>query len=301
MKPIYWTDSMLRCVSSSLATIALAAASPTTLAAAITNIFTTNVSSADFALNTATELQEFRTLASAPSAGALIGDTASFTSHMAWMSAYRVPLGAGGVAQLNSNLVSYDLSFTVDDPLNQGYDLSFDAAMRGFANAFWESNSGTGVDGVFSAGTLMTASLDSGAGFVPVSALATTTGIASANSTTPDVNLLIAKTGSFDAGSFSGTRAFTLRFSSAGNNTIGALQNFNTGEADLRFGLDPTLSGFLRAEYPGADGESIDTHGHFVTVNAEFRPAALPEPETFVLLLSGLAAAWLAGMTRKSA
>ena len=289
-----------RVVATALLLAAATAAVPAA-AAAITGIAIDNNSSPDLQSDTGTRLREFRTQATAPTAGTLAGDTVSFDARFAWMLAHRVLPGGPTVALLNSGLVAYDLAFRVEDPFSVGYTLSIDSVMRGFITAQWESNSGSGISGVFAAGTLMSASLDSGSGFTLLPALATTTAVATATDVNPFVNQLVFDTGLYDAGSFVGTRDFTLRFSSVGSNTIGALQNFNTGEADLRFGLDPLLSGFTAAGYPGVDGESADQHGHFLTIAARFNaePAGqVSEPGTLALLGIGMLS--LACRTKKA-
>ena len=200
------------------------------------------------------------------------------------------------VALLNNNLVSYTLAFTVEDPTSIGYQLSFDTVFRGYLTTAWNGNSNTGVSQVFAAGTFMNASFDSGGGFGGIiGALATDIEVASATDVDPLVNLLVAKNGSYAAGNFVGTRTFQLKFSSVGANTIGAMQNYNSGEANVRFGLDPTSAAFDYASYPGLDGEAASTHGHFITVTARFRDdigdpgGEVPEPSSALLFLIGAA------------
>lgn len=88
-------------------------------------------------------------------------------------------------------------------------------------------------------------------------------------------------------------RSFVLRFTSGGSDTVGAMQNFDTGEANIRFGLDPPRHRFLHANYPGLDGESAATHGHFIPVAAVFNTidTGVPEPGTIGMVLIGLSLA----------
>ncbi len=263
-------------------------------AAAITDIAVTNQSTANFVTDTGTRLREFRTAADTPASATLSGtNTLQFTNRFAWMSGHRVDPGGPTVALINNNLVSYTLAFTVEDPTNIGYQLSFDTVFRGYLTTAWQANSGTGISQVFAAGTLMNANFDSGSGFGGIiGSLATDIEVASATDVNPLVNLLVARNGSYAAGNFVGTRTFQLRFSSVGANTIGAMQNFNAGESNVRFGLDPTSAGFDYASYPGLDGEDASTHGHFITVTAQFRDGAggeVPEPSSALLFLLGAA------------
>lgn len=271
---------------------------PPALAAVISNIRIDNNSSPDAALITSNgeRLREFRSAATAPTGVASAGDVVSFDTRFAWMSAQRILLGGEQVLPSHANTVAYDLGFRVEDPLSVGYTLSFDAVFRGFLTALSEGVAGAGAARVFATGTLMSATLDSGGGFGGLIAPLTTT-IDSATATDSErfVNLLVDEVARYEAGRFAGSRDFVLRFASLSNNAIASMQNFNRGEANVRFGLDPTLGGFLNAAYPGADGEPADLHGHFLTVTARFdgRPdgGQVPEPGTLALLGLGLLAA----------
>ncbi|MCU0950513.1 MAG: PEP-CTERM sorting domain-containing protein [Burkholderiaceae bacterium] len=268
-------------------------------AAVISNIAIDNNSSPDTALVTSNgeRLREFRSAGTAPSSAATTTDSVSFDTRFAWMAAQRILPGGEQVLPSFANRVAYDLGFRVEDPLGLGYTLSFDALFRGFLTALWEGSAAPLSAGVFAAGTLMSATLDAGAGFGSLIApLTTTLEIATADDSTRFVNQLVSETARYEAGRFSGTRDFTLRFAALANNAIASMQNFNRGESNVRFGLDPTLSGFVNAAYPGAEGEGADRHGHFLTVTARFDRGPpdggqVPEPGTLALLGLGLLAA----------
>jgi hypothetical protein len=180
----------------------------------------------------------------------------------------------------------------VDDPAMSGYTLSVDSVFRGYVTALWEGTARPSTELVFAAGTLMGASVNDGSGFGPLlNDISTDTEVAIATSDNPFVNLLVARTGTHEMGSYVGTRTFTVRYGSVGGNTSAALQNYNIGEVNVRFGLDPTYANFLNAEYPGADGESSDTHGHFVTITADFENDINPVPEPSTLSLMAVACA----------
>ena len=276
---------------STLQSLAMALACGALCAAGtISNISVVNNSSPELTEDTGTRVREFHSQAFTPPAAAGNGNTASFTNRFAWMSAHRVFPGGPSLVLSNSNTVAYDLLFTIEDPLNQGYELSIDSVFRGYLTAGWQSNTGAFASLVFAAGTLMVATLDSGGGFgTAITPLNTAVDVAVADSTNPVSNLLVANSGSYVPGVFTGTHSFVLRYSTLAANTSGALQNFNTGEADVRFGLDPVSTRFVFANYPGLDGETADGHGHFVTVTARFLADAgeVPEPGTMSLLLFG--------------
>lgn len=276
------------------ATLALAA-DGNARAESITNVTLVNDSTPNTLVDDPARVREFITEGSLIAPPSTSGDSASFVHRMAWGAAHQVSAGGPTVALLFNNLVEYSLSFTVDDPLSRGYELDIDSLFRGYLTAHWEANSGSGANGVFSAGTLMAASFDSGSGASTVTSLSTTIGVANATNTTPDVNLLVERSGSFAAGHFVGTRTFTLSYGTVGSNTIAALQNFNTGEAALRFGAELTSPRFDVAGYPGADGEPASALGHFITATATFDPVTtpVPEPSTWALMLAGLGAFWL--------
>ena len=91
-----------------------------------------------------------------------------------------------------------------------------------------------------------------------------------------------------DAGSFVGTRTFTLRYATIAANTNASLGLRNFGEVGVRFGIEPSSPRFQSVGYPGADGEAAAAHGHFVTVTASYGPAR-PVPEPASLALAGVA------------
>jgi len=262
----------------------------------IDGVAITNRSTPDTLIDEPDRVREFKT-ESQLSYGAADPDHASITHRMAWASAQRVEPGGPTVALIWGKYVDYSIGFQVDDPLDRGYALSFDTLMRGYLTDRWHGNSGTGVSMIFSAGTLLSASLDSASGSVTLPELATDVDVAVATDTEPFVNLLVASAGHVDAGHYVGSQFFTLNFSTAGANTQAAFQNFNTGEAAVRFGAALDSPRFGYAGYPGADGEAAADLGHFVTVQVDYDVAPVPEPATGGLLITGLAG--LVGWTRR--
>lgn len=227
----------------------------------------------------------------------LAGDTAFFEHRLAWMAAHRVEPNLPFTVLSFGNTVAYELSFTVADPAARGYTLDISSVLRGYVSARWDGNQGLFPSTVFATGTLMAAALDSGAGFVRLTELDTATRVAIATDATPSVHLLVERAGQHAAGSFVGTRSFTLRYSTLVDNTDAALQNLNHGEANVRFGLAATSPRFVDAGYPGLDGEAAHLHGHFVGVSVVYAP--VPEPAVALLLAGGLAALRLARRGRR--
>jgi hypothetical protein len=275
-----------------LCAVSLVLAAPVCPAAAITNIQVTNNSSPSFLDMDAIRVREFRTEFAVPADATVSANTATFTSRFAWTSGQRVFPGPSGLPLTHGNTVAYDLIFTVEDPSSVGYDLTLDSSIRGYLTALWEDNVGIFPSLVFASGTLMAATLDDGGGFGPMlTGINTDIEVASATPASPFSQVLVARSGTYAAGHYTGTRTFTLRYSTLADNTGVGLQNYNIGEGNVRFGLD-TASPFLRnGSYPGVDGEAAAGHGHFVTVTADFGTAAVPEPTTFSAMTVALCAA----------
>jgi hypothetical protein len=284
----------------SAALCAMSIAATSAAAATITDIAIVNRSSADFVAQTrlaATPIQnrEFHTEATVPT-GATVDDAeASFTTRMAWVSTNHVYGIAPDPLPGFQNNVAYDVTFAVEDPTSSGYLLSFESVLRGYLTAKWTQTFGTTNPSLVAArGTHMEARLDAGNGQVEATALDTPfPAVALATNAAPSFeNRLVSDTGTYDAGTFFGTRGFVLSFAPTGAlvpNTEAAVAFFNLGEAAVRFGLNPTLFPYSQSLTPnGADGELPDALGHFVTVNVTTL-TPVPEPGIGTLLAAGLA------------
>jgi hypothetical protein len=257
-------------------------------AATISGINFTNTSPADSATTTGGRILEFR---SANNLGAVTsaGNMASFTNHFQWMSALLIPTGGATVANIQFAYPAFDISFTVDDPGNNGYTLRVDSVVRGIVAAVFATGPTNGS--VQAIGTNLAAYVDTGSGFPvnPTLPLRVPGVTSTATPTAPLESQTAASTADYIIGTFTGTRTFALRFA---NNpspaTSHALQNNVTGEASARFGLAPTLADFVLADYPGTDGELAAQHGHFLTITAEFNAGTgVPEPGAAGLLALG--------------
>jgi hypothetical protein len=218
------------------------------------------------------------------------GNTVSVSTVTQWVGAYQV--NVAGPANLLFIYPSLSLSFTVDDPTNLGYSLDASTVLRGYLSTLYTSGPDL-EQAIIASGTSLYASVDSGSGLAANLQITSFGDFITANSSNSSVNRLVNATGNTNIGNFTGTRNFSLVFTSNPSpaGTI-VFQNDYTGEAAIRFGMSTTVPGLTLSTYPGADGEAASTHGHFLTVTATFNEAnnAVPEPTTTALLGMGLVA-----------
>ena len=295
----------LRFLCSGAAALAVSAATAAA-AATITDISIVNRSDADQVsrterLGTIFSDHEFLTQSTVPDEADVDGNVSTFTTRMAWIATNHVRALDPDPTASFDNDVAYDLVFTVEDPGGTGYLLEFDTELRGFVTALFESTASP--PGVVSArGTAMSATLDDGGGAQTVFALDTPSGAAIANEADTFENVLVASETGLDAGTFFGTKTFVLSFAPQGSqspNVDTDVAFFSIGEAAVRFGLNPTLDGYVESHTPGDDGEPLEDLGHFVNVTVTDL-VAVPEPGTLLLVGVGLAGLGGAGSRRRS-
>ncbi|MBM3758860.1 MAG: hypothetical protein FJW36_01305 [Acidobacteria bacterium] len=138
-------------------------------AATIGNITIQNNSTADYTINTPAQIAEFRSQSAGPSAVTTIGNTSTFTNRFSWLLGQRAINSDPDALQATAN-VSYDISFDVVDPTNEGFLLLIDAAGRGWLTGAYESSAnGTGVITVD--GTTLEASVGVDGNFNPATEL----------------------------------------------------------------------------------------------------------------------------------
>jgi hypothetical protein len=254
-------------------------------AATITNVTVTNLSTADFSRVGGEGQIEFRSGVTSYSPPSQVGPFVSMTAVLGWLFAARSPEGV--VSPLAENVViGYEVSFTVEDPLNEGYMLGVNSSLNGWLTAQWSFGDTEALGaylGDFDAdvsrnGTYVNApnlQLPGGSTSASVDVVATND---------PVVNFA----GAFSAVIQTGTANYSVRYYTplALLGTTGP-----AGEVAMRFGMQPTLGGFTIAGTPGEDGEEASLHG----LSTEIYMLSLgdgggggvteaPEPGTFALM-----------------
>ena len=240
----------------------------------ISNVTVVNSSDADhYQINGNYITKEFRTENLNTSTVAQNGADASFNNQFGFMMSYRVDQPqAPNFALIYLRRIDYTINFTVEDPNNEGYEIDVDHSWRGYATVSREEDIrvSTGL------GTIL-GRLDDGSG--PVLYPALTWGGGGVNLGALDTAFeekILTNQKSFTSNQFSGTKTFTLHFSSRPSPSMNSIfQNFGGGETSLRFGLEPTHDSngditrpdFQFASYSQAGSEPIESHGHFVDIN----------------------------------
>jgi hypothetical protein len=240
----------------------------------ITNISTSNTSSPNEISATGNYIvKEFRTQNVNTSSVIQNGAESSFSNHFQWLMAHRVNQpSAPNFALIYLRQVNYAITFTINDPSNNGYIIDVNHINKGFATANREQAVETGIDG-----GILLGRMDDGNGSILKTDLAVYGGGVNiaGNELIPFKEKLINHERTYVSQSYVGTRTFTLSFASkpspAGTSVF---QNYGGGETALRFGLDPLHSSngdtsrpdFQYTEYSGA-GEDVQSElGHKVNI-----------------------------------
>lgn len=184
--------------------------------------------------------------------------------------------------------LGYDLNFRIEDPNQQGYALTLDAALAGVMR----------VRGVLAEADLpaFRVEIDYGSGFVTLDGLATRERALDGYAD-PAANLHVLEQGRVSLGEFFGTRSFDVRVRTPGGmlHTGGLSDQEYRHHAYALFGMPTTSPRLPGGTYPAFDGSNAADHGHFLTVRADFNPSPVPEPEAWALWVAGLSALLLHG------
>jgi len=249
-------NQILRMGGTSLAVAMALAVAPPSLSQTISSISVANTSSP----NPATEAREFLTQSTL--GGVDTDDLRVFFGHrMAFSNRH---IASGGIAQTNKRNVVYELSFTVEDPLEQGFLLRVDSLVRGISEIDWQvggegSASATGIslDARYDDSTDAPGSFS----FVPTVFGQNTGGalvnfperLAVQNESERVANL----------GPYTGSIDFVFRFTTATSPTTNVLfPNSAEGSGSVVYGL-----GELPPEYAAVDLQDL---GHFLIFTAAF-------------------------------
>jgi hypothetical protein len=258
-------------------------------AATISNVTVTNLSSPDSYSNQAAIYQnEFRSANVATSPVAVNGNLTSFTNQFSWFAGIRTGLDSPDITFAPT--ISYEISFTVNDPGNTGYLIFVSTESRGWLTLEYlpESFSGTYMT---AEGTALDAEVSAGGMYFNAPNLSVTGLYQMADENITSVNELVTNSSAAISNAQSGTDTFYIRFTSSAVSLFSS--QLTTGEASLRWGLNPTIPELALSTTPGFDGETADQLGHFVTISmfSNNEPVTgVPEPSTSIclgLLFSG--------------
>lgn len=240
----------------------------------ISDVYTTNTSSPDeISANGNYVVKEFRTQNTSTSSVSQNGAVSSFSNHFQWAMAHRVNQPeAPNFALIYLRQVNYEISFTVNDPLNLGYIIDVNQVVKGIVSANREEPIQVGM----SAGILL-GRIDDGSGPVLKTNLAVFGGGVNISGTDlvtykEKVNF---RESDYQTASYSGTRTFKISFASkpspAGTSVF---QNYGGGETSLRYGLetihqsngDTSRPDFQFTGYSGLGAEIPSDLGHKVNI-----------------------------------
>ena len=243
-------------------------------AVSVTNVSITNISNPDELRATGNHVvREYRCQNISTTPVAVSGNRSSFTNHFAWFQGMRVNQpDAPNFALIYRKNIGYDMTFTVEDPLNEGYTIDVDHLMRGRITVSREEP--IRVDATSG---LLLGYLDAHDGNGPIHypGFFMSSGTVAVPGDDPQSfqSQLFANQKQFAAPFiYTGTNTFTITFSSFPSPAlINNFRNLGGGEGIIQFGLPPTHAGsdvsrpgFEFAGY--SEGEQLSDLGQFVTV-----------------------------------
>ena len=257
--------------------VLLASISQLTRAISIENVSIENTSPADAQLSntTATRFKEFASANIATSMPEGDINQQSFTNHFAWMQAQRVNQPEGpNFALIYLRSLGYSITFTVDDPLLQGYQVNVAHELRGYATVERAEPVKTSASSGVMVGKFIDGMCDPTTHLAPTTCNRSKLSVLGAKGVTvrgddPDAfqNRLVTHNNVYNSDIYVGTNTFSVSFSSAPSPmTTTIFQNYGGGEANLRFGLAASMPQLVNAGYPGIDGEDAIDLGHFASI-----------------------------------
>lgn len=189
------------------------------------------------------------------------GSSASFTHRLAFLNAMEA---SGGVAQVNKRNVTYQVTFTVEDPDEVGYQVELTSVMRGVSAI--DQTEGTGLAIATGLSVAATYGIDTtdpaDFALLPGFFGQGTSNVSISGEGTSIELREDARTGPLADGSFVGTRTFSLLFSSVQTSTTNVIvPNGNLATGFVNYGLGDDV---------GDTGASPADLGHFLTVTVTF-------------------------------
>lgn len=268
--------------ASALAACMLLLAPSITAAQGITGIVSDNRSTANSSLCDADGAVEFGSRTSFQPA-VLNDHVASFTHRMAWFCGLLADPPVLASRELHPTL-SYAITFTVQDPLNQGYTLGLKSELRGVLRAQ------TPIIATASA-ALELLSIFALKAFDPTHIdlpSLTTRQLHVQSVIEPVVELSVNHSGLARVGHWTGTSGFLLFIDSAPSSLTAVGADTYPALSFMQFGLAPRALELGTGFYTGAGFPSLNDLGHYLRVEAVYDIAAVPEPHSAWLLVTGV-------------
>lgn len=207
------------------------------------------------------------------------GSTLSFAARYA--ASTTADLDTNGPTISLTALMDYSITFTVEDPLNLGYEMEIATSRVGAVTSVDD----VGLGAALASADLSSVSATLDGGSLPGLGLPSDSWPFSISSGGTE-NEPFGQTSGPVVVTDVGTKAFVLRFTST-DDSVTSTDTGTTnsgGEVAIRMGLAGTLGNTTADNYPGSDSRDLSNDGHFVSVNLTL----VPEPSTALLLASGL-------------
>jgi len=254
--------------------------SPTTTAITISDISTVNFSNPDHVQDTGNNLyKEFTTNLGITSA-TNDGSNATINGHLAWFQGMRVDQPEGpNFALIYRHNIGYEITFTVNDPIEEGYKITIDQQMKGFITVSREE----AVDASASAGLLL-GRVDEHQGDGPIhyAGFSISGGGLGINSENTDALQTIeideSETKNLTT-QYIGTHTFTISFSSFPSPAlVNIFQNYGGGEGIIQFGVASNLNAFIYGN--STEEKLIDLASLGLFSQIHITSLGLTEPDT---------------------